>query len=127
MTTDFIARLEEAGAKASDGPWREGTGNVWHDASLTVVADTSRPFKLHLDRQVHFKRDGLFRRGELSRVQTWDNAAFIALARNVWSELIAVVRSAHAINNDSHLDTSGCAQCADLSAALAALKEKLGE
>lgn len=109
--TSAIDRLDAAGKAATKGPWREGTANVWHDATRTVVADTGAPFTLHLDR--------------LTRLQTWDNAAFIALARNSWDAIIEALHAATDVNRfagNPERKVSFDLACFGLDKALAALE-----
>jgi len=87
--SDFIKRLEEAGAKASERP-----------CCVATTGDQS----------------------QCARDREW-----IDLARSVWGELVAVVRSAaksveHICQDPEHLDCGRCELIRDL----AALKAKVG-
>lgn len=76
MVTDYIARLREAGEKATAGPWSEAETFKLHDPRGIHVATATRP-------------DSAF---------AINDAAFIALARNNWDALVEVVAAAEAIN-----------------------------
>ena len=83
MTDDFISRLEALGRDATEGPWhRTDHGwTVWKtepDGSRFVAAATGP--NTHAD-----------------HARGCADAHFIAISRNVWDELVAVVREASKI------------------------------
>ena len=86
MTTrDWIDEAIERCDAATPGPWREGTLNVWHDASVTRVADTER----------HWMEAGEFHhRGVDSCYREQCDARFIANARQDLPRALAIVQAA---------------------------------
>ena len=99
---DYITKLREAGEKATAGPW---FARIDYGSLVVRPERASEP-------TVAFWLD---------RTSVTPNAAFIALARNAWPELVEVVACAQALRDESPWFYG------DLQKALDKLKASVGE
>lgn len=115
MTDDYLTTLAKLGEDATEGPWsieREIDGV--HADKPTVVATRRDGYR-------RIVTVGQTRPHEIK--QAAENIRFIAVSRNVWDELVAVVRVAERLSTWTEPGIEYLE--ADLQVALAALKAKV--
>ncbi len=86
-----LEQIEEAWSKATEGPYREGTLNVWRDTQLRCVAKTERGDYV----QGEFKP---YQKGD-SREQMQADCRFLALSWEAVRDLLTLARAAIAVCN----------------------------